>query len=135
ARAYCCAEEQGKASAMADALFTAPSLTKDGCAQTAAAIGLTMPAYERCVVSPATDQRIDDQVKQVRIAGLRGLPTVWIGERVIGGPAPPEPIRDAFADAARGGHPLRIAPVWLWSGFALVLACFAVVAHRRSGAS
>src|SRR6185436_1455724 len=65
ARAYCCAEEQGKGPAMADALFQSETLSPEACEKLAESLGLSMPAFRTCVASPSTDARIDDESARV----------------------------------------------------------------------
>ena len=102
ARAYRCALAQGRGEAMASALFTATKLSERGCAELAAAIGLETQEFHRCVKDPATDAAIETDKQAVRDAGLRGLPTVWIGGRKFVGFDPetsPEHYAAAFAAA------------------------------------
>jgi predicted DsbA family dithiol-disulfide isomerase/uncharacterized membrane protein len=129
ARAYCCADEQGKGEAMADALFTSPDLTPEGCERLAASLGLSLAAFRVCVGSTSTDARIDDQYARAKSAGLTGLPTVWIGDKRFVGAQPIETLRGAFAEAARG-KPTRLPTALLWAAFAAVLAVFGAIAIR-----
>jgi protein-disulfide isomerase len=130
ARAYCCADDQAKGPAMADALFQSPSLTPEACEKLAASLGLSMSDYRACVTSASTDARIDDQIKRVKSAGLAGLPTVWIGDQVLVGLQPIETLRATFAQAARGKPPTRLPTALLWAAFATALAIVAAVAMR-----
>ena len=85
ALAWCCADAQGKGREMANALFAAePSaLTADGCAQIAARIGCDMERY-RAEMTRAHD-RVAADMREAKAAGVRGLPTLFIGnERVEG---------------------------------------------------
>jgi protein-disulfide isomerase len=128
AKAYCCAEEQGHGPAMADALFQSESLTPEACEKLAESLGMSMPAFRACVASSTTEARIEDESARVRSAGLAGLPTVWIGDQVLVGLQPIDKLRDAFAEAARGGAPTRLPTALLWGTLAAVLAAFAAVA-------
>ena len=49
ARAYCCADAQGKAGEMADALFQSESLAPEACEQLAGTLGLSLPEYRACI--------------------------------------------------------------------------------------
>jgi protein-disulfide isomerase len=129
ARAYCCAEDQGKGEAMADALFQSPDLSAQACERLAMSLGLSPATYRACVASPSTDARIDDQFKRAKSAGLAGLPTVWIGDRGFVGIQPLSTLRAAFAEAAHG-KPTRLPTALLWAGFATVLAVFGALAMR-----
>jgi len=133
ARAYCCAEEQDKGPAMADALFQSETLTPEACEKLAASLGLSLPDYRACVASSSTDARIDDEIGRVKSAGLAGLPTVWIGDQVLVGLQPIDKLRDAFAEAARGKAPTRLPTALLWAVLTATLAAFGAVAVRTSG--
>jgi protein-disulfide isomerase len=130
ARSYCCAEDQGKASEMADALFQASSLAPESCEKIAASLGLSMETYRECVKSAATDARIEEQVRRVRAAGLAGLPTVWIGSEVFVGLRSVETLRAAFVQAARGKDSLHLPAAVLWIAFGGGLLTVAAIALR-----
>ena len=129
AKAYCCAEEQDKGEEMADALFRTPDLSPGACERLAISLGLAPETYRKCVTSPATDARIDDQTRRARSAGLAGLPTVWIGDKGFVGLQSIATLRAAFAEAA-GGKPTRLPTAVLWAGFATALAVFGAIAMR-----
>jgi predicted DsbA family dithiol-disulfide isomerase/uncharacterized membrane protein len=129
AAAYCCAEDQSRAEEMADALFQSESLSPEACERLAASLGLSMPAYRACIASAATDSRIEEQIKRARAAGLAGLPTVWVGEKLLVGLQPVETLRAAFAEAARG-KTMRLPTALLWAAFATALAVFGAIAMR-----
>jgi protein-disulfide isomerase/uncharacterized membrane protein len=131
ARAYCCAENQGHGQAMADALFSAESLSSESCEKIAKSVGVPIDAYRSCVHDAATDAHIDDQMRQVRAAGLAGLPTVWIGSEVIVGLQSEDTLSAAFAKAASNKHATRLPTTVLWGIFAVGLAAVACVALRR----
>ncbi len=85
ARAAICAGEQDKLSAMADALLTREDITPVGCEQAAESLGLDMDAFRACVASerPAAVLEADRQAAEQ--AGVRGLPTFFIGTRKFEG--------------------------------------------------
>jgi protein-disulfide isomerase len=134
ARAYVCADEQGKGSAMADALFTASGLSAAECRALAAKLGVAMPDYDKCVASPATEASLEAQVARVRAAGFRGLPTVWVGDEVVVGLQPIDRLEDAFARAASdpSGTPSRPMSTWLWAGLAIAVTGVGATAMRMS---
>jgi predicted DsbA family dithiol-disulfide isomerase/uncharacterized membrane protein len=134
ARAYCCAEEQGKGPAMADALFQSEALTPEACEKLAESLGLSLPAFRACIASSSTDARIDDEIARVKSAGLAGLPTVWIGDQVLVGLQPIEKLQEAFAEAARGDAPTRLPTALLWGTLGAVLAAFGAIAVRSRSA-
>jgi uncharacterized membrane protein/predicted DsbA family dithiol-disulfide isomerase len=83
--AYCCAEAQGKGDAMAAALFAADpaDLTPEGCERLAARVGCDLERYRRDLAAAA--RRVAEDTAAVRGAGVRSLPTLWIGgERIVG---------------------------------------------------
>jgi predicted DsbA family dithiol-disulfide isomerase/uncharacterized membrane protein len=129
ARAYCCAEDQGKGEEMADALFRSTDLSPEACERLALSLGLSPASYRACVTSAGTDARIDEQSQRARNAGLAGLPTVWIGDKGFVGLQPIATLRAAFAEAAHG-KPTRLPTAVLWAGFATVLAVFGAIAFR-----
>ncbi|HKQ69124.1 MAG TPA: thioredoxin domain-containing protein [Polyangiaceae bacterium] len=130
ALAYCCADEQGKAAPMADALFQAPDLSPAGCERAAAAIGLSMPAYRECVANPKTEARVAAEMQRVKDAGLAGLPTVWINEKLLFGLRPVGELGAAFAEAANGKPFTRLPTSVLWLAFGLGLVAVSAVALR-----
>ena len=83
--AYCCAEAQGKGDAMASALFAADpaELTTEGCEQIAARIGCDLERYR--AARPHAEQRVAADLAEAREAGVRALPTLFIGDHVVTG--------------------------------------------------
>ncbi len=77
--AYCCADAQGHGEEMAKALFAAPpeTLTPYGCQQMAIQVGCDLEQFKKDV--PAAIQRVQREYKAARAAGVRGLPTMFIG--------------------------------------------------------
>jgi protein-disulfide isomerase/uncharacterized membrane protein len=85
ALAYCCADAQGKGEAMAAALFAASpdDLTPEGCEKLAASVGCDLERYRREL--PGAEARVAAEAAEVRAAGIRSLPTLFIGsERIVG---------------------------------------------------
>ena len=85
ALAYCCADAQGKGDAMAAALFAAnpDDLTPEGCEKLAAGIGCDLERYRREL--PKAEARVAAETAEARSAGVRSLPTLFIGgERIVG---------------------------------------------------
>jgi predicted DsbA family dithiol-disulfide isomerase len=85
--AWCCADAQGHGDAMAEALITAPiaELTAEGCERIAAALGLDLRRYRADAASAGVRARIQADLAAARAAGIRGLPTVWVGDHVFQG--------------------------------------------------
>ena len=102
ARAAVCAEAQHKAEPMADALFATPDLSPPGIDRVAAEVGLDAEAFERCMLDPATDARVERESNMLVPPELEGLPTTYIGGRRLLGVQSPEVVADALERAARG---------------------------------
>lgn len=87
ALAWCCADAQGLGDAMARALFAADpaTLTPEGCEEIAVRIGCDRERYRRDLASQHA--RVDADLAEARAAGVRGLPTIWIGGQRLTGAA------------------------------------------------
>jgi predicted DsbA family dithiol-disulfide isomerase/uncharacterized membrane protein len=96
ARAYLCAQDQGKGAAMANKLFMAESVDVRDCDEIAASIGVSMDSFRTCVQRPDIDKRLDDTMAWVRTASPNGLPVVWVQDRVIFGVRPLQALRMAM---------------------------------------
>ena len=132
ARVGVCAEAQGKGEAMADHLFATEDLSPDASRRAAGQLGLDLAAFDRCVASAETDRAIDAQAKILRDAGFQGLPTTFVGARMIVGAQHEEVFREAFARAERREGESGIpGPVFL--GLLAVVAG-AVIGVGRHGA-
>jgi protein-disulfide isomerase/uncharacterized membrane protein len=85
ALAWCCADEQGKGEEMARALFEADpaDLTTEGCEQIAARIGCDVERFR--AARPHAEQRVVADLAEAKQAGVRGLPTLFIGNHSITG--------------------------------------------------
>ena len=120
ARAYLCAEKQGHAEAMADALFTATSLNDAGLLRIAADVGLDMPRFDACVKSPEVEAKLVETKKLFNSLGLSALPVTFVGDEEILGARPESYFREAFERSSRGDDRGGI-PGWLFSGIVIVL--------------
>lgn len=129
ARAYCCADEQKKGPAMADALLKSDDITPEGCEKLAAQLGLSLADYQACIKSAATEARIDDDIARVKKAGMAGLPTVWVEDEVIVGHNP-DHLRDAFTRAANDKPKTRLPTSLLWGAFTIALGVVGALALR-----
>lgn len=106
ARAYICAAEQGRGSEMADALFLSAAPDAEETARFAEGLGLDANAFARCLASERTAEqlRVDDE--RATRAGLRSLPTFWIGDRKFEGVQQAGVVRQALDRlAARAASP------------------------------
>jgi len=102
AKAAVCAEAQGKGDEMADRLFEVEDLGPQSLRRIAVELGLDAKAFDACVASAGTADRIQRESKLLRDAGFQGLPTTYVGARQIVGAQGEEVFREAFDAAARG---------------------------------
>jgi protein-disulfide isomerase len=126
ARAYYCAEAQGRGDAMADVLFSSSELEAADIAGYARSIGLDPIRFAQCVADPAIDRRIDGDIATVIAAGFDGLPSVWIGDtRILGfdRDAGEAPYAAALERALHGASPWTNAP-WLVLALAALVMCW-----------
>jgi protein-disulfide isomerase len=102
ALAWCCADAQGKGDEMASALFAADpkTLTPEGCAKLAAQVGCDMTRYDADMAT--AHERVAKDMREAKAAGIRGLPTMFIGnERIEGAKLTTEELVAAI-ERARG---------------------------------
>jgi uncharacterized membrane protein/predicted DsbA family dithiol-disulfide isomerase len=126
ARAYYCAQAQGRGDAMADVLFSSSQLQAAEIAVYARSIGLAPARFAQCVADPAIDRRIDGDIAKVTAAGFDGLPSVWIGQtRILGfdRSAGEAPYAAALERALHGPGPWQHAP-WLVLALAALVMCW-----------
>lgn len=104
ARAYLCAEEAGHGPEMADALFSSDDLTMRGIERLAAELGIEGPRFARCLLARRTEERLERDLRYAREAGVRSLPTSWIGRERFVGVVEPAVLLESFARWNRGGN-------------------------------
>jgi protein-disulfide isomerase len=85
ARAAVCTESLPSHDAIADALYEAPDLGDEACEQIALANGADRAAYEKCVVDPATEARIDSDTAMFRALGGSGVPMLYVDTTLLDG--------------------------------------------------
>ncbi|MCA9707622.1 MAG: vitamin K epoxide reductase family protein [Myxococcales bacterium] len=106
ARYACCAQEQGRGKAMADALFARDALVEATCQECAEQIGLDPHALAECLASERPDAQLDEHAAVAQQAAVRRLPTCYVGERRFEGLQSEQTLRDAIEAAiARSGAP------------------------------
>jgi protein-disulfide isomerase len=117
ALAYLCAPAAGR-DALAHALYEAdPSqLTPKGVAIMSKELGLDHKALAKCMEAEQTRATLDADMQLFTDAALRGLPSIFVGKRLIGGAD--EPGVWAAIDAARAGGSSGTDIKWM---FALLL--------------
>jgi predicted DsbA family dithiol-disulfide isomerase/uncharacterized membrane protein len=129
AKGAVCADEQGKKALMAEQLFDSKDLSPRAIRRIAVKLGLDPLKFDECVLSKATQERIGRESKILRDAGFQGLPSTYIGGRLLVGALGEDVFREAFEQAARGeGN--RGVPGWLYLVLALVAAGGVVVLGR-----
>lgn len=101
ARAACCAEEQGRGEPMADALFRAEDISAAGCEAIAARLGLDLTEYRACVNSPRVSARLERDRDDAARAGVRGLPTMFVGNERFEGVVAEDVLRASIDRALR----------------------------------
>ncbi|HVJ17338.1 MAG TPA: thioredoxin domain-containing protein [Polyangiaceae bacterium] len=102
ARAYVCADEQGKGEPFGDLLFEEELFSHSAQREAAAKLGVDAARFEACLRAPETDKRIDREAKILRDTGFEGLPTTFIGAKKIVGAQAEEYFRAAYEHEARG---------------------------------
>jgi predicted DsbA family dithiol-disulfide isomerase/uncharacterized membrane protein len=105
AKAHLCAVERGRGDNMADVLFEAEDLGKPGLLEAARKVGLDAAEFERCLAAPATEAKLAKTERILRDAGLmQGLPTTFVGAKMLVGAQEQVTLRDAFEKAATGSE-------------------------------
>jgi uncharacterized membrane protein len=81
------AREPALAAGMADALFAAPAdeLTPERCEQLAVDVGCDRARYRAALADPAPSERITRDTADARAGGIRGFPTIFIGDQRLTG--------------------------------------------------
>lgn len=101
--AWCCAEAQGKGDEMAERLFSATDFSAAGLERLATEIGLDLERFRADAASPATRARVEADAAAAEAAGVRSLPTVYIGaQRFVGAGAGTGELVAALRRAATG---------------------------------
>jgi uncharacterized membrane protein/2-hydroxychromene-2-carboxylate isomerase len=101
ARAYVCADEQGKGELMADQLFTTKDQTPTGIAKLVEQLQLDSAKFKACIAADATERRIDRESAILDNAGFEGLPTTYVGSQKFIGQRQEETFRAAYERAGR----------------------------------
>lgn len=128
ALAALCAEPSGKAEAMADFLFTTEDLSVAAISRAAGELGIDPQQFERCLAAPATSERLTREIRAVHEAGLQGLPTTYVGGRLLVGAQSDDAFRAALERASRGDDETGV-PGWAY----LLVVAAAVLTILRLG--
>lgn len=102
AHAAVCAEAQGKAEPMAEALFETEDLSEPTIAKLARQLGLDGARFDACVADTATSARVEREAALLVPPELEGLPTTYIGGKRLLGVQSAEAVADALKRAERG---------------------------------
>lgn len=102
ARAAICAEIQGQAEPMADALFNARDLSPAGIDRLAQELRLDTERFASCLVERATSARIERESAMLVEPEFEGLPTTYVGGKRLLGVRTALDVEDALERAARG---------------------------------
>lgn len=105
ARAHLCAVARGRGEAMANALMATEDLSTAGLLKAGESVGIDSKALEACMNTPATDHAAgtsEDLLK--RLGLLQGLPTTFVGSKMIVGAEEAPALREAFEQAAAGSN-------------------------------
>jgi predicted DsbA family dithiol-disulfide isomerase/uncharacterized membrane protein len=103
ARAHACAVERGRGDAMANALFDSEDLSRPGLLKAGTAVGLDAKELAACIDSPATEAAVAKTESILPKLGLlEGLPTTFVGPRMLVGAQEAPTLRDAFDHAQQG---------------------------------
>lgn len=128
ALAALCAEPSGKAETLADFLFTSQDLSPTAIRGAALELGIDGDAFDRCLTAPATSERLAAEMRAVQEAGLQGLPTTYVGGRLIVGAQSDDTFRAALERAARAEDESGV-PGWAY----LLVVLAALLAIVRLG--
>jgi hypothetical protein len=77
-------------------------LSPAGIDELAQVLGLDTNAFEKCVLDPATDKRVERESNLLVPPELEGLPTTYIGGKRLLGVQSAETVADALERAGRG---------------------------------
>jgi uncharacterized membrane protein/protein-disulfide isomerase len=99
ARFACCAEEQGRGQEMVDALFSRDELSTEACHECASELGLDDGALQECLGSTRPDARLEADAAEAHEAGVRRLPTCFVGEQRFEGLQEEATLRTAIEHA------------------------------------
>jgi protein-disulfide isomerase len=128
AHAHACAAARGRSDAMANALFETEDLSRPGLLKAGAGAGLDVKELDACLDAPATEATVKKTEAILRDLGmLQGLPTTFIGSKMLVGAEEAPALREAFDHAlvgSEGGVPapayvlllVALAGVAVWVG-------------------
>jgi len=114
AHAHACASARGHGDAMANALFETEDLTRPGLVKAGASAGLDTKELEACLDAPATEAAVKKTEAILRdLNMLEGLPTTFIGTKMLVGAEEAPALREAFDHALVGSEGGVPAPAYV----------------------
>jgi predicted DsbA family dithiol-disulfide isomerase/uncharacterized membrane protein len=131
ARAHVCAVARGRGEELANVLFEAEDLNVPGLLKAAASVGLDPKELDACMKAPVTEREVSKSEELLtRLGLLQGLPTTFVGSKMIVGSVEAPVVREAFEQAAAGAHHGVPAPIY---AAVVVLAAAASLWFGRRG--
>jgi predicted DsbA family dithiol-disulfide isomerase len=85
ARAYLCADKQGKGDQLAEMLFNTADHSASAIRKLAGAAGMDLKEYDLTFVDPNLDRQIEELTRWVKEAHPTGLPQTWIQDELLPG--------------------------------------------------
>lgn len=125
AHAAICAVKQGKGKAMADELFHI-KLSTESIQSAARTVGLDISVFNGCLAAPDTAQALQRQERRLSEEQFKGLPTTYVGQKLLIGVRSEAAFREAF-DRARLPPSAGISGglyVALWAALAALVWVF-----------
>lgn len=125
AHAHACAVARGRGDAMANALFETEDLTRPGLLKAGASAGLDPKELASCLDAPETEAAVKKTEAILRdLKMLEGLPTTFVGTKMLVGAEEAPALREAFDHALVGSEGGVPAPAYV---LALVVVAGAAV--------
>ena len=129
ARAALCAEAQGKGEEMADELFSA-TLSPEAIGTLAERLRLDPAFFDACMASEQVTAKLLADAALLPDEQLRGLPTTYIGQKMLVGVPTEAALRDAFERAKRAPTAGPSGPLYVGL-LATLIAVLAFFGQRR----
>ncbi len=130
ARAYVCAEAQGRGRRMAESLLRASDLDPTALRRLAGTRGLDLATYDLCIAAASTGARLDAGARILLDAGYEGLPTLYVGNRKMVGVPTLNALRVAYDEAADGADRRGIS-LRVYVGFVVAATLAILVSGAR----
>lgn len=124
ALAAICAEPSGKAEQVSEFLYTSGDLSEAAIRRHAVSLGIDGAAFDRCLASPASNERVTRERRILHDIGFEGLPTTYVGDQRIIGARADAVFSDALERAASGTGERGVPP---WAYALLVVAVAAAL--------